>query len=308
MTPITFRPLFMERVWGGRRIAEELGKALPPDVPIGESWEIVDRKEEQSIVDSGPFEGKSLHELWTKHRREIFGTEKGGRRFPLLAKILDAREKLSVQVHPPAHLAEELHGDPKTEMWYLLGAEPGAELFVGFRQGVTRDSFEDALASGHAAELLHRLPVREGDAIFIPSGRCHAIGAGCLIVEMQQNSDTTYRVFDWNRVGLDGQPRQLHVRQSLQAIDFNDHEPALESAKGECLVDCEHFRVERWDLAGPRADTTRGAAIFTVLAGEISCPERTFHRGDFFLLPAGAKEREVRPQGRAARVLRTTLP
>jgi len=298
----------MERVWGGRALADELGKPLPPEAVIGESWEVVDRKDEQSVVDSGPFAGVSLHELWTKHRREIFGNAKGGRRFPLLAKILDAREKLSVQVHPPAHLAEELHGDPKTEMWYLLGATPEAELFVGFRNGVTREAFEESLSGGHAAELLHRLPVREGDAIFIPSGRCHAIGAGCLIVEMQQNSDTTYRVFDWNRLGLDGNPRQLHVRESLRSIDFDDHEPSLQQAHGECVVDCEHFRVERWELTGARADTTKGAAIFTVLSGNVTCGDRTFRRGDFFLLPASATERELIVGTSGARVLRTTLP
>jgi mannose-6-phosphate isomerase len=150
--------------------------------------------------------------------------------------------------------------------------------------------------------------VREGDAIFIPSGRCHAIGGGCLIVEMQQNSDTTYRVFDWNRVGLDGNPRQLHVRESLRSIDFDDHEPELQKMNGETLVDCEFFHVDRWDLDQPRVDDTKGCAIFTVLVGEVACGQRGFRRGDFFLLPANATDRELRPCGKGVKVLRTTLP
>ena len=208
----------MERVWGGRRLAERLGKPLPPGVPIGESWELVDREDAQSVVDTGEHAGITLHELWTEHREAVFGEIPDSPRFPLLAKILDARETLSVQVHPPAAVAPELGGEPKTEMWYLIEAEEGAELFAGFRPGVDRRQFESALGNGDVADLLHRVPVRAGDALFIPSGRCHAIGAGCLIVEIQQNSDTTYRVFDWNRVGLDGKPRALHIESSRRPL------------------------------------------------------------------------------------------
>ena len=150
-------------------------------------------------------------------------------RFPLLCKILDARERLSLQVHPPAH-ARHL-GDPKTEMWYIAAAEPGAELFVGLKAGVTRKAFEEAVADGTVAGCFHRIPSTAGDAMFLPSGRVHAIGAGLVIFEIQQNSDTTFRVHDWNRVGLDGKPRQLHVEESLASIDFADVEPALIKAE-----------------------------------------------------------------------------
>ncbi len=306
--PLTFRPIYMERVWGGRRLAEKFGRPLPAGAPIGESWELVDREDAQSVVENGPLAGKTLHELWTTLREPIFGRVGDSPRFPLLAKILDARETLSVQVHPPASIAAELKGEPKTEMWFLLDSEPDAELFAGFRRGTTRAEFEHALSEGHAADLLHRLPVRAGDAIFIPSGRCHAIGAGCFIVEMQQNSDTTYRVFDWNRVGLDGKPRPLHLCESLRSIDFTDHEPSLAQREGESVVKCEHFQVEHWALEHARNDTSEGCAIFTVLSGGLTCGERTFKPGDFFLLPASTTNRTLTPTQPSTSVLRTTLP
>lgn len=306
MGPISFQPLFMERVWGGRRLADELGKALPPGAVIGESWELVDREKEQSVVDVGEFAGTTLHELWMRHRPTVFGEVPDAPRFPLLAKILDARDKLSVQVHPPAALAAELKGEPKTEMWYVLGATPEAEFYAGFRPGVTRETFAAALGDGHAAEQLHRIPVRAGDCIFIPSGRCHAIGAGCLLVEIQQNSDTTYRAFDWNRVGLDGKPRELHVAESLRSMDFADHEPSLQQPAGERLVGCDYFNIDEWKLDGPREDCTGGCAIFTVLEGNVRCGGRGFRKGEFFLLPAAADDRLLAPVGRAT-VLRTTM-
>jgi mannose-6-phosphate isomerase len=305
--PLTFRPLYMERVWGGRRLAEKFGRALPAGAPIGESWELVDREDAQSVVENGPLAGKTLHELWTTLREPVFGRVADSPRFPLLAKILDARETLSVQVHPPANLAAKLKGEPNTEMWFLLDSEPGAELFAGFRRGTTRAEFELALKEGRAADLLHRLPVRAGDAIFIPSGRCHAIGAGCFIVEMQQNSDTTYRVFDWNRVGLDSKPRPLHLRESLLSIDFTDHEPTLAQREGESVVKCAYFKVGHWALDHARADTSAGCAIFTVLSGGLTCGGCNFRSGDFFLLPASTTNRTLTPVQSSTSVLRTTL-
>jgi len=307
--PLSFRPLFMERVWGGDRLAAMPGKHPPGGVPIGESWELVDRPDAQSVVARGPLIGTTLHELWTVFRKDIFGAGvPDSPRFPLLAKILDAREKLSVQVHPPAAKAAELKGEPKSEMWYLLDAAEGSELFAGFRRGTTRADFEQALGEGRVAELLHRVPVRAGDAMFIPSGRCHAIGAGCFVVEIQQNSDTTYRVFDWNRTGLDGKPRALHLAESLASIDFADHEPALAQPAGETIVSCPEFHVERWQLATPRADTSRDGVIFTVLSGEVECGGERFQRGEFFLLPAKASARTLTPAAQSTAVLCTTIP
>jgi mannose-6-phosphate isomerase len=307
--PLVFRPLFMERVWGGHRIAQMPGKNAGSDAPIGESWELVDRADAQSVVARGPLVGTTLHELWTVFRKDVFGAHvPDSPRFPLLAKILDARETLSVQVHPPAKKAATLKGEPKTEMWYLLDAAKGAELFAGFRRGTTRADFEQALGKGRIAELLHRMPVHAGDAMFIPSGRCHAIGAGCLIVEIQQNSDTTYRVFDWNRTGLDGKPRALHVAESLASIDFNDHEPTIAQPVGETIVSCAEFRVEHWQLAAPRTDTSADGVIFTVLGGTVECAGEHFQRGKFFILPARASDRTLTPAAHDASVLRTTIP
>lgn len=308
-SPIAFTPLTKERIWGGRRL-EAWGKQLPDEVAIGESWEVVDRAEAQSVVAGGPLAGRTLHELWADRRGELFGAraEAAGDRFPLLVKLLDARETLSVQVHPPARVAVELAGEPKTEMWVLADADPGAHLYAGTRAGVTEERFRAALEAGEdVSGLLHRLDVVTGDAMFIPSGRVHAIGAGCLIFEIQQSSDTTYRVFDFNRPGADGELRELHVPQSLASIDFADAEPSLLAGDGERVVACAHFVVSRWLLHGARAATAPGeCALFCVLAGEVRCGARTFSRGASFLVPAGDDDLVV--DGEGAQVLVVELP
>ncbi|HEX5399342.1 MAG TPA: type I phosphomannose isomerase catalytic subunit, partial [Verrucomicrobiae bacterium] len=185
--PLTFQPIFKERVWGGRELERLYAKALPPGTPIGESWEISDRPGDASVIANGPLAGKTLRWLMENHADELLG-EAGpatGGRFPLLCKILDAREKLSLQVHPPADRAKELKGEPKTEMWFIADAAPDAELYVGLKQGVTRTVFETKIADGSVADCFHRIPVRAGDVMFLPSGRVHAIGAGLVIFEIQ---------------------------------------------------------------------------------------------------------------------------
>lgn len=308
--PIVFEPIFMDRVWGGRRLETHFGKRLPTHGRIGESWEIVDRPEAQSVVYNDPLRGQTLHELWTNHRSEVFGDHAPeSPRFPLLFKLLDARERLSVQVHPPAGVAPSLNGEPKTEMWYILDNYGDGDIFAGLQDGVTREAFEEALHAGSVEETVHRLPVGPGDFIFIPSGRIHAIGAGNVIVEVQQNSDTTYRVFDWNRVGLDGKTRQLHIRESLESIDFTDFEPALQVPEGETLVDCPYFHVEKWDLDQPRHASQPGSfAIFTVLTGAVKSGGFEFHPGEFFLVPAAMDEGMIQPVLGSASLLRTTIP
>jgi mannose-6-phosphate isomerase len=270
--PFIFQPILKERIWGGRELERLYTKPLPPGKPIGESWEISDRPGDASVIANGPLAGKTLRWLMENHATEILGSAKPAAegRFPLLCKILDAREKLSLQVHPrpgsagvPPASSEKRRqdgsapgGEPKTEMWFITDAAPDASLYVGLKRGVTRAEFERKISDGSVADCFHRIPVRAGDAMFLPSGRVHAIGDGLVIFEIQQNSDTTYRVFDWNRVGLDGKPRELHVAQSLASIDFNDFEPKLVGTKftadgkiqKRSLVNDPLFNVKAWKL------------------------------------------------------------
>ncbi|MEM9481665.1 MAG: type I phosphomannose isomerase catalytic subunit, partial [Verrucomicrobiota bacterium] len=275
----------------------------------GESWELVDRDAEQSVVVGGEFDGMTLHELWAKERDRVFGIGGGeAERFPLLVKILDARDRLSIQVHPPAEVAGKLEGEPKTEMWYIAEAGEDAALYVGLKEGVTKDKFAEGIQSGETESMVHRIPAKSGEFIFIPSGRLHAIGADLLIFEIQQNSDTTYRVFDWNRMGLDGTPRELHVEESMECIDFDDVEPGMDSADGNLLVECPFFRVEKHELSPGEphrfAPNDKGA-IVAVVSGKIHCGSRSFRPGDFFVLPKG----ELRMSGaEGAEVLVTMVP
>jgi len=299
--PLTFQPIFKERVWGGRSLERLYQKALPPDHPVGESWEIADRPEGVSVIANGPLAGKTLRWLMENHRQDVLGgAAAADGPFPLLIKILDAKETLSVQVHPPADIATQFGGEPKTEMWYIVDATPEAALYVGLKNGVTHAEFERHLKDGTVAECLHVVPVRAGDAMFLPSGRVHAIGGGNVIFEIQQNSDTTYRVFDWNRAGLDGKPRQLHVAESLASIDFNDFEPAVigskysrnETLKVRFVVDDPLFRVDACQVKRGQRFHLRSAAvqILGLLRGRLTITHAEsileLKPGEFCLLPA----------------------
>src|SRR5437899_1147683 len=307
--PLTFRPIFMERIWGGRKLAELFGKKLPANKRIGESWEIVDRPEAQSVVARGPRKGKTLHELWKEGRSLIFGEVPNAPRFPLLIKLLDAHEKLSLQVHPPEQVVRKLGGEPKTEFWYVAAADPGAELLLGFCKPSTRVQFENALREGTAADYVHKIRVKPGDAAFLPAGRLHAVSAGNLLIEVQQNSDTTYRVFDWNRRDDSGQPRQLHVKQAMASIDFKDVTPKLVRPKGETLVRHELFEVQKWNLDSPREATPRGQfAVVCCVTGKLRCADVDLAPGEFFLVPARLQDRQLQPRRKGTRLLRITIP
>jgi mannose-6-phosphate isomerase len=299
--PLTFKPIFKERVWGGRNIERLFHKPLPPGKPIGESWEISDRPGDVSVIANGPLAGKDLHWLFENHPTELLGTgqNKSGR-FPLLIKILDAQDKLSLQVHPPPDQAAQLGGEPKTEFWYVADAAPGAEIFVGLNAGVTKTEFERKIKDGTVADCLHRITVHKDDAMFLPSGRLHGLGGGNVIFEIQQNSDTTYRVFDWNRVGLDGKPRELHIAQSLASINFNDFEPRLIESKYSrnavlkvrYLVDDPLFRVDACQVKrGERFHLrSEGLQVLGVLRGRLRVGGGSsgllLNAGEFVLLPA----------------------
>ncbi len=272
---LRFQPLYQERVWGGRALESALGRTLPAGDPIGESWEIVDRAEAQSIVEGGALKGQSLRSVLAQHGAEVMGPAwPAGKPFPILVKWLDCRERLSLQVHPPAAVAGELKGEPKTENWYIAHTAPGAELIVGLKRGVTRDQFERAIVDGTVEACVHHFNVAAGDSILVHSGQVHAIDAGNLILEIQQNSDTTYRVYDWGRMGLDGLPRQLHVQQSLRSIDWTDFEPApLRAAPTSGVIaDCAEFQIRRVVLgAGERTHLRAGEQprLVSVVSGGV---------------------------------------
>ncbi len=307
--PFIFESIFKDRVWGGRELERLYDKNIPASAPIGEAWEISDRPGDESVIINGEFAGKNLRWLMENHGAEVLGNARTAAegRFPLLCKILDARDKLSLQVHPPAALAAELKGEPKTEMWFIADAAPGAELFVGLKRGVTRADFEKKISDGSVADCFQRVPVRAGDTMFLPSGRVHAIGAGLVIFEIQQNSDTTYRVFDWNRVGLDGKPRELHITQSLASIDFNDFEPKLVETpfvadgalQKRILVTDPLFNVEAWKLnSGAKgALKPNKLQIIAVTNGQVEIKNGstsvTVSAGQFSLVPASLEKVEI---------------
>jgi len=260
--PLTFEPQFRDYMWGGRNL-ERFGYKLPPGI-VAEIWAISGHFSSPTPVDAGPYKGRLLTELLTEMGLDLVGTrnrsalERG--KFPLLVKLLDANKDLSVQVHPDdAYAQAHENGElGKTEMWYILRAKPGARLIYGLRRGVTREEFLQALREGKLERCLHYLPVREGDVIFIPTGTVHALLAGVIVVEIQQNSDATYRVYDWNRLGPDGKPRPLHIDKAMDVIDFNRVEPgpavpelveARDGFRREVLTRCPYFVVEKISLA-----------------------------------------------------------
>ena len=311
--PLTFEPILKERVWGGRKLEQLYQKRLPPGVPVGESWEICDRPEDVSLISNGSLAGKDLHWLIDHAGPELLGNAQlHGGRFPLLIKILDAREKLSLQVHPPADKAAELGGEPKTELWYIAHAAPDSELYVGLKRGCTRDEFAQRIRAGTVAECFHRVRVKAGDVMFLPSGRVHALGAGMVIFEIQQNSDTTYRVFDWNRTGLGGKPRDLHIKESLESIDFEDFEPSLVQHRERpgaqhfsSLVSHPLFSVDRAKINGGETLPlpSGGMRILGIISGDVQVKgagkDLPLVCGQFCVVPASLRGAGVRAQNAA---------
>ncbi len=248
--PLKFLPILKERVWGGSRLTKNYGKNAPEVTKIGESWELSGVQGDISIVANGFLEGNNLEEITEVYMGDLVGEkifERFGREFPLLIKLIDANEDLSIQVHPPDELARERHhAYGKTEMWYVLEADPNAKIFTGFKQEMTKESFIKALERGDIAEKLNIEKPVPGDVFFLPAGRIHAIGKGVILAEIQQTSDITYRIWDWNRNGLDGKPRELHAELSVDAIDYNiyDSYKARTETKPNGtvnLIDCNYF-------------------------------------------------------------------
>ncbi|MEN6449794.1 MAG: type I phosphomannose isomerase catalytic subunit [Thermoguttaceae bacterium] len=310
--PLRFRPILRSYLWGGRRLATSLGKPLPPGDNWAESWEVVDHGPDQSVVEAGPLAGVTLAELVAQHGRELLGRHHPQPRFPLLLKFLDAAKTLSVQVHPDDARAARLNPPDlgKSEAWVVIEAEPGASIYAGLRAGVDRDDLLAAIREGRCQDCLHEFKAVAGDCVFLPAGAVHAIGAGLVIAEIQQSSDVTYRLFDWNRVGPDGRPRALHVDQAVEAIDFargpigpQQPQPTARPPVSR-LVECEKFILDRWQFDAPlAAGGDDRCHIISVLDGAVQVegdPSASpLPRGATALLPAELGPVTLRPQGRA---------
>lgn len=313
--PLRFQPVYKDYLWGGSRIPERFHRDLPEGV-YAESWEISTHPDGPTPIANGPLAGRTLRELFPDHRDELLGTRVSGDDFPLLIKLIDARDTLSVQVHPNDANAAAVGGDPKTEMWYFLEGDGSARVYCGLRPGVDRAHFLKALEEKSFADLLHAVPVQKGEAVFVPGGRVHAIGAGCLILEIQQNSNTTYRIYDWDRVGADGRPRELHVENALQVIDWESPGDPLCRPEGTVIQSCPWFRLERFELSGNGQQTfaTSGESFHALFAAEGSATlswksgSEPVTSGQSWLLPAALGAYSIRPGAEGTTLLRVSIP
>ena len=312
--PLRFEPIFKRLIWGGRRLSTVLGKPIGEGSDYAESWEISDHRADVSRVAEGPLAGLTLRELVGTNAAELFGRAHGGRgQFPLLIKFIDAQQDLSVQVHPDDALGRALVDDNgKTETWVIVHAEPGSRIYAGLREGVTREDMAAAIEAGTVEHLIHSFPAVAGDCILIPAGTVHAIGAGVVLAEVQQMSDATFRLHDWGRVGLDGKPRQLHLDESLKAIDYEAGPVApmattaepVEGGTRERLSRSDYFALERLTLDGP--GTVGDPDRFTIVLGlggeaEVRSDSGsiTIGLGQTLLLPASIGPCRVIPRGSA---------
>jgi mannose-6-phosphate isomerase len=297
---LRFQPLFRRYLWGGRRLGSMLGKPIGAGEDYAESWEIVDHGDDQSVVTNGPLAGRTLGELVREQPAALLGAEvEGAGSFPLLFKFLDCNRTLSVQVHPNDEQGAKLSPPDlgKTEAWVVIHAEPGSRIYAGLKPGVTPAQLAESIAAGNCETCLHDFAAAVGDCVFIPAGTVHALGEGLVIAEIQQASDTTFRLHDWNRVDAAGNPRQLHVEESLATIDYQrgpvaPQQPVRLDAARERLVECDKFRLDRLTLAAGEDATIGGDGSFHLLAlleGELRFPgQEPLLAGHTALLPAAA--------------------
>jgi len=327
--PLKFKPRYVEKIWGGRKLETILGKSLPFGKQIGESWEIFDfppRVVDQSPdwvsveITNGPLAGRTLHEAVGELGPDLYGPVSllaPHGQFPILIKFLDAREDLSVQVHPDLTYANANPGAHlKTEAWYVLQSDPGSRLLKGVKNDVDRASFERAIHTGDVENLINAIPVSHGDCFYLPSGTVHALGAGILVAEVQTPSDTTFRVFDFNRIEpATGKPRQLHVQQALACIDFSPQAPEPPAVEGPTtLVNSPFFHLHRAQLKPSETGHLRPEkpailiateGTFTVHANEVAVPAKA---GEVILIPAAAPKPHVTAGGDPATYLEVELP
>ncbi len=322
--PLRFNPVYKNYIWGGDNIRRYFQRAAPPGL-YAESWEVTDRSEGESVVLDGPWAGHSLHEMLAAWGPALLGSAVPGDTFPLLVKILDAHQRLSLQVHPDDAAARRFGGEPKTELWYILRAAPGARVWTGLRPGVTPADFDRARTSVDYEAMIATWPVHTGDVVFIPGGRVHALDAGCLVLEVQQNSDTTYRIHDWGRLDPDGHPRPLHVAQARQVMAWDDtRDPRIPlgpplKKDGHTVVPIINntwFRIQQrvlampWQARGPGDSfailfVSAGRVEVTWPGGATACPA-----GSTLLVPAALPAFTVSPQAGPATVIdiRAGLP
>jgi mannose-6-phosphate isomerase len=305
--PLRFNRIFLEKVWGGRALARTPGIDLPGIQPIGETWEISDRREHNSIVQHGAHAGRTLRELMRDHGREILGRAHEARdgTIPLLVKRLDATGSLaSVHPHPSTAIAGE---ETKTESWYILAAQPGACVYLGLRPGVDREALARVAATPAVVELLMRHEVKPGQFVFVPGGSVHAIGAGVTLVEVQENADVTLRFYDWGRMGLDGKPRPVQVADAVRATRYGERlagpfEPRarpLEHGNSRAeLVDCDEFAVDLFEFASEiECDTDDVALVYVAVSGrgrlKTGAQTWSIAPGDTWLVPASVGRHRI---------------
>lgn len=292
--PLKFVPILKERIWGGDRLTKSYEKADDDGKLYGESWELSGVKGDVSVVENGELQGLSLTDLIEKFGAELLGervAKQFGSDFPLLIKLIDARDDLSVQVHPNDEWAKKRHDCfGKNEMWYIVDAAKGAKLYLGFKRKVSRQEYVESLESGRLTDILRSVEVKAGDSFYIPAGLVHAIGAGTLIAEIQQTSDITYRLFDWNRVDDKGCGRELHTELALDVIDFaGDDVPNLSLAEGENLATTPYFTTNKITLDGAlRRDYSSldSFVILMVVEGQVRINDVMACEGETVLIPS----------------------
>lgn len=308
--PLLFRPVYKDYLWGGERIAARFGRADAP-ARCGESWEVSAHPDGMSVVDGGPFDGRDLASLCEEFGESLVGSYAGGTSFPLLVKLIDARDRLSVQVHPNDEGAARHGGEAKTEMWYFLEASPGATVCAGLKDGVGPRIFSDAVKEHGVPALLNVVDAEPGKALYIPGGLVHAIGAGCFVLEVQQSSNTTWRVYDWDRVGADGRPRELHVARAMEVIDWKASAASLcvpypmkaadPRNRRDRVVRSDYFTMDRYALAAPEPFELDGRSfrvLFPVRGALLvrdGDRETTVPEGRGCLLPAALGAGSVAP-------------
>ncbi len=300
--PMKLRPALHVKVWGGRRLADMMGKRLPTDEPYGESWELHDT----ALIANGPLRETRLGDVARDYGADLLGGgNTGGDGIPLLAKLIDAADWLSVQVHPNDEQAREFENEPrgKTEAWVILHAEPGAQLVIGARAGATRETVAGAIQRNRLEALLVYAEVKSGDVLYIPANTIHALGPGILVYEIQQSSDVTYRLYDWRRLGLDGRPRELHVERGLQVAKLESL-PRIRRPRNGLIVDGAYFRLWRHELAGDalKIESNGRFQSLTCIAGSVEAAaeghdEIVLSKGETGLMPACVPEFEMRGQG-----------